>query len=324
MRKTFAVIIFLGLTAAPSISAQTEHCKQRTISVVASNPDGSPLSTLDRTNFVGTYRKTPLHIVESSLNHDPIRVVLLLDVSGSIGGVTDGRRFSLGVAENLLQNMPPETAIGLAFFYSKLIPISPPTTDRKSLIDQVQALYLHPESYRGKTALWDALIGGARMFDHPRLGDVIYLVTDGGNNAGNTTLQQVIHTLGDSGIRLSGVVFRSPAGLLRHDEESLGPPNLDQVARETGGTILTQFPPTGSFIPMNGAAAPVDTAGKRSPFSLALDAQYLQLTSFYRISFDLPEALHKPEGWKLELAGMEESQRKTITLTYPHTLATCQ
>jgi hypothetical protein len=56
---------------------------------------------------------------------------LLLDVSGSAGGVRDGseNRFSLDVAENFITNVPPEAEIGLGFFYSKLIPISLPTKD---------------------------------------------------------------------------------------------------------------------------------------------------------------------------------------------------
>jgi hypothetical protein len=189
---------------------------------------------------------------------------------------------------------------------------------------QVKGLRSHPESYRGKTAIWDAVLGSIKMFDQARSGDVIYVITDGGDNASKTSLDQVIQTLGESGIRLSGVAFRVPSALLRNEEQARGLPILDRVARETGGTILSQFPPLVGSMPVSGAAPLIDKVGKRTTFALALDSQYLQLTSFYRVSFELPEALHKPQGWKLELAGIDESQRKKTTLTYPRVLGTCR
>ena len=75
---------------------------------------------------------------------------------------------------------------------------------------------------------------------------------------------------------------------------------------------------------IGGAATLVDKAGKPTLLASNLGSQYRQWTLFYRISFDLPESLHKPQEWKLDLAGLEKSKQGKITLTYPHMLAACK
>jgi hypothetical protein len=96
------------------------------------------------------------------------------------------------------------------------------------------------------------------------------------------------------------------------------------VAQETGGTILTQLTRTVGSIQISGDATLADKSGKPTLLASYLGSQYRQLTSFYRISFNLPEALHKPQEWKLDLAGLEKSQRGKIKLTYPQMLMACQ
>jgi hypothetical protein len=321
-----AVVFILGLLWVLPACAQMDNCQRRTVTVTVSTTDGSQAPPLESANFEGTYRKSPIHVTSAAMNREPIRVVLLLDVSGSMHGIGPGikSRFSLDVAEDFVFNMAPETAVGLGFFYAKLIPISVPTTDRKLLIFQLEALRSHTESYNGMTALWDAVIGGAKLFDHPRLGDVIYVITDGGENASKITLNHVVQTLGESGIRLSGLVIQSPSALRRNVEEFIGPQNLDQVARDTGGSILTQMFERVGSVEVIGDATLVDKAGKPTLLGSYLGSQFRQLTSFYRISFDLPETLHKPQDWKLELVGLEKFQRGRIRLTYPQMLVACQ
>lgn len=323
--RATAVIILGSLSVLPAW-AQVDNCQHRTVSVSVSTTDGSPAPPLENANFEGVYRKTPIHVTSAAMNREPIRVVLLLDVSGSMDGMRQGfeGKFSLDVAENFVSNMPPETAIGLGFFYTELIPITPPTTDRKLLIFQLEGLRLHPESYKGRTALWDAILGGTKMFDHPRLGDVIYVITDGGENASKSNINHIVQTLGESGIRLSGLVYQAPSTLRRSEEELIGPRIVDQVARDTGGTILTQMTEIVGSMAISGVATLVDKSGKPTLLASYLGSQYRQLTSFYRLSFDLPEALHKPQEWKLELAGLEKSQREKIRLAYPQMLAACQ
>jgi hypothetical protein len=304
---------------------QMDNCQHRTVTVSMSTPDGSPVPPLESANFAGIYGKTPIHVASAVMNREPIRVVLLLDISGSMTGFGAGfvGKFSLDLAEHFASNMPQETAIGLGFFYTKLIPVLPPTTDRKSLLYQLEGLRSHPTSVKGRTALWDAVLGSLKMFDHPHSGDVIYVISDGGDNASKITVNHVAQILGESGIRLTAFVFQAMPAIRRTTEEEFGPTTVDEVARDTGGTILTQMTENVEELKISVEPTVFEKSGKLTPFGLNLISQYRQIGSFYRIGFDLPEALKKPQNWKLELVGLEKTQRDKIALTYPHVLLAC-
>jgi hypothetical protein len=325
MQNRAAAILILGFLLVLPAFAQIDNCQHRTVTVSVTTPDGSPVPQLERANFAGIYRKTPIHVTSAVMNREPVRVVLLLDVSGSMKGTGTGfvGTFSLDLAEHFISNMPPETAIGLGFFYTKLIPVVPPTTDRKSLLSQLEGLRTHPDSFKGRTALWDAVLGGVKMFDHPHTGDVIYVITDGGDNASKMTVNHVVQYLGESGIRLTAFVFDAMPAIRRTGEEEIGPPTVDEVVRDTGGTILTQMTESAGALKFSGEPSLFEKSGKFTPFGSYLISQYRQIGYFYRIEFDLPQTLSKPQEWKLELIGLQESRRKNIVLTYPHVLPAC-
>ncbi len=320
-----ATVLILGFLSALPTCAQLNNCQYRTVTVSVSTPDGSPVPPLESANFTGIYGKTPIHVTSAVMNREPVRVVLLLDISGSMNSTGTGfvGKFSVDLAEHFASNMPPETAIGLGFFYSELIPVLRPTTDRKSLLDQLEGLRSHPASLKGRTAIWDAVLGSVKMFDHPHLGDVIYVISDGGDNASKITVNHVVQTLGESGIRLSAFLFQAMPAIRRTAEEELGPPSVDEMARDTGGTILTQTTQSIGVLKISGEPTLFEKSGKLTPFGSNLISQYKQIGYFYRIDFDLQETIKKPARLKLELVGLEKSQRDKIALTYPRVLPAC-
>jgi hypothetical protein len=325
LQTRIAAKLILGSLLVLPAFAQIDNCQHRTVTVSVTAPDGSPVPQLGSANFAGIYRKTSVHVTSAIMNREPIRVVLLLDVSGSMKGMGTGfvGKFSLDLAEHFVSNMAPETAIGLGYFYTELIPVLPPTTDRNSLLHQLEGLRTHPDSFKGRTAVWDAVLGSMKMFDHPRSGDVIYVITDGGDNASKMTVNHVVQILGESGIRLTAFVFQAMPAIRRTAEEEIGPPTVDEVARDTGGTILTQMTESVGSLKVSGEPTLFEKSGKFTPFGSYLISQYRQIGSFYRIGFDLSESLKKPQNWKLELLGLEKSQREKIALTYPHVLPAC-
>ncbi|HEX3377085.1 MAG TPA: vWA domain-containing protein [Candidatus Acidoferrales bacterium] len=290
-----------------------------------STVDGSVVPPLESTNFAGIFHKKPIQIISAAINQEPIRVVLLIDVSASMRGPDseDQNRYALDVAEDLVSGISPETSIGLGFFYSEFIPVLRPTVDRRSLLPQIEGLRSHPKTFYGQTALWNAVLEGAKMFDHPHAGDVIYVITDGGDNASHTKVKFVEQALEDTGIRLNAFVFQSMPTARKSPEELIGPTILENVARETGGTVLTQITEYVNSFLISGHSALVDKSGKLTPLGLNLSSQIRQMRSFYRVEFELPEALNNQQEWKLELEGLEKSQREKIILSYPQRLAAC-
>src|SRR5260370_34132044 len=99
------------------------------------------------------------------------------------------------------------------------------------------------------------------MFDRPHLGDTIYVITDGGDNASKITTKDVARTLAEGGVRLFAFTFqRDSAGT--SPEERIGPGSVRQIVEDTGGTII---PYHGGYIgafPIHQDLALVDKSGK--------------------------------------------------------------
>ncbi len=322
--RSAAVLSAVCLCVTP-VCAQRDPCQQRMIPVSIGTTNGAPAPSLDSAAFEGTYKRKPIRVTSSVMNPDPPRVVLLLDTSGSIHGNTSAfeMNFSVDLAEDLASHMPPASEIGLGFFYKDLVPVSLPNTDRHALKNQLDALHSHPESFKGKTALWDAVLGGLKMFDHPHLGDAIYVITDGGDNASKNTMNQVAQTLGEAGVRLFAFVFENgPENPVRVAIES-GPEYLQQVVDDTGGTIVFQRGEIIGDLPQLHDRALFDKSGKPTGLGVSVGSQFRQISSFYRVSIELPETVDKPREWKLDLAGSSKSQLSKVVLAYPHLLVPC-
>ena len=182
-------IIFLIAVTAAFCHAEESGCLERTIPVSSSSTDTNSTPELIAGSLEGIYEKKPVLVKSVELENTPPRVVLLVDTSGSMNTRVNA---TIDAAEGVLSSMPDSLQVGLAFFSVDTIPVVPPTTDRKVLIFQLESLRKNHASFRGDTALWSALIRGAKIFKTPRTGDAIYLVSDGGENKSTETEKSVL------------------------------------------------------------------------------------------------------------------------------------
>jgi len=309
-----------------SAGGQQDSCRQRTIPVSIFGVDGSPVPLLSSANLEGSYRKKPVAVTGAVINREPPRVVLLLDASASMHGPRSQHdlNFSVDLAEDLLSGMPSASEVGLGFFSEELEPIARPTSDRKTLIYQLEGLRSNPSSSRGKTALWAAIFDSVKMFERPRLGDAIYVITDGGDNLSHITAKDVARTLGEASVRLFAFVFqRERDSAATSPEERTGPAIVHQVVDDTGGTIVGYEGDSFGVFTKSHDSAFVGKSGKPTRLGSLLGSQYRQLSSFYRVDIDLPETLDKPQKWELDLTGFGKSERDKLVLRYPHMLVPC-
>jgi hypothetical protein len=320
-----ATAFILGCSLVWPACAQEIACQQRTIPISVGTVDGAPPPPIQPANIEGTYRNKPIHVMSISINKEPARILLLLDTSARMRSVTSpsGKNLSVELAEALAANMPPTSEIGLGTFDKELVPVLLPTTDRGELNQQLEGLNSHLPSFKGKTALWDALIGSVKMFNHPHLGDAIYLVTDGENDSFKTNkVESVTHVLGEADVRLfTFMLVDNPEYDL---EEKFGWESVAEIVDATGGALVIE---KGNFLrgfPItHHEAALVNRFGEPTQLALSLVPQYRQIVSFYRAVIDLPEPADKPRKWKLNLVGFSKPQQNNLTLTYPHMLVQC-
>jgi len=321
MRST-ALLILLCLRVVPAFTQQ-DNCRQRVIPVSIGTTDSGPLPKLDSSNFEGAVQKKPIRVLSVTMNQEPTRVVLLLDVSGSMHSKASdfATNFSISLAEDLASTMPPDAEIGLAFFNSVLVPVLAPTKDRQELKYQLEGLRAHSNSFKGNTALWDAVLGSLNMFDHPHLDDILYVITDGGENASTAKINRVAQTLAEASVRLFSFIVTNEGETAEDAMRNWGAPQ--SVVDKTGGTSAHQWGIFPIKFPEDYHAALFEKSGKPTQLGESLAAQFRQISSFYRVTIEFPESIDKPQNWNLELAGFSKSQRNKLVLTYPKMLVPC-
>jgi hypothetical protein len=318
-------ISFLAFTSVVAVSARppakAAECRDRTVLVNVGSrgnvPEGPAVSNA---SFSGVYRRQPVRISSITPDQRPRRLVLLVDNSGSmLGDGAADRKLALDVANDVLDHMPSESQIGLAFFSDKrLLGATPVTTDRQKLKDTIERLGVRPF---GRTSLWDAIDESVALLGSPVPGDAIYVISDGGDNLSAADPRTIARILVADQIRLFAFLTMNGG----HDR--YGPGDLAQLAEDTGGFAVGSLTPSQMTRPPSGTeTAPTPQRDfSKSILELRpdLDLQYQQILAFYRLTIELPEPIDKPLDWTLSWSDAEKAARKNFVLLYPHILMPC-
>src|SRR5262249_51275305 len=96
------------------------------------------------------------------------------------------------------------------------------------------------DSKDNHTALLDALVEAIQMFDSPRPGDVILLISDGIDNYSRAQVREVRRVLLERGLRL--FTFVPTEEYPRLDDANSSPDFLVSLSRDTGGRSFTLTP----------------------------------------------------------------------------------
>jgi len=317
--RVFAGIILSTLLAGSPVWGQ------RAIPVSIFNRGNASAPEFTSRDFTGSFKGKSVHVNSIIPDPGPRRVIILLDISGSmLGSTTDADwNFPLDIAEILLVKMPPNTQIGLAVFATELGHVVALTNDRKKLNQELEVVRKSRWQFGDRnTAIWDAILAGAKMFDSPQVGDALYLITDGFDNKSEHSAQNAVQELFCNGIRLFPFVLADR----RKTDHEIRPSSfsahlkLTDMATDTGGLSATAMRPSSSDFQKWEF---VDKSGNPTELTASLFAQYQQILNVYRMSIDIPGGLEKPEAWHLDFDGLGKSARSNLLLLYPQKIASC-
>jgi hypothetical protein len=227
------------------------------------------------------------------------------------------------IAEVLLKKMPAETPVGIAVFNTEISHVVIPTTDRKQLFAEISAIRNTRFHFgNGDTSVWDSMISAAKIFDHPQLGDVLYVITDGVDNRSRAGAGSVVTALSCRDIRLFPFVLgeRTKTDHTVRPSTVLAYQNLAEMAEETGGWASFAMRPS-STDARNFYF--VDKAGNPSALTASLFAQFQLILNTYQLEIDLPEPIYKPQTWHLDFTGLDEVIKSNLALHYPQKLFPC-
>jgi VWFA-related protein len=194
--------------------------------VVVTDPDGGFVAGIGRDRFTVFDNERRQSLALFTDEDTPVTVGLIVDNSGSVGkklGEIVAGALAFAHASN------PEDEVFVLEFNDDVadaLPGRPITADN---VGELEAALsdLHPE---GRTALYDALLAGLdRVVLGTRPRRILVLISDGGDNASRSTLEQVMRRAHESNVTIYTI------GLFERDDRDANPGVLDDLADATGG-----------------------------------------------------------------------------------------
>jgi len=188
------------------------------------------VTNLDKSAFAVFENNQPQQIKLFRQEDLPVAIGIVIDNSGSM---RDKRSEVNKAAINLVKASNPDDQVFVVNFSDEYYLDQEFTSDIKKL----QAALEHVES-RGGTALYDAVIASADyLLKSPLQRKVLFVVTDGEDDASQTSLEQAVHRLQQE----NGPTVYT-IGLLGDEKTRKAKRALEVVADRTGGIAF--FPPT--------------------------------------------------------------------------------
>lgn len=208
------------------------HAEAREVTLHATVVDDKNrlVTNLDKGAFAVFENNQPQQIKTFSHEDLPVAIGIVIDNSGSM---RDKRMEVNKAAINLVKASNPDDQVFVVNFSDEYYLDQEFTSDVKKL----QTALEHVES-RGGTALYDAVIASADyLVKSPLQRKVLFVVTDGEDDASQTSLEQAVHKLQQE----NGPTVYT-IGVLGDEKTRKAKRALEVIADRTGGIAF--FPPT--------------------------------------------------------------------------------
>jgi hypothetical protein len=293
-----ALLLALLLTVVFSAKAEyADSCQQRSV-VVNPRKEGKLVTGLQTSSFHGSLRGQSVKVLAARANTQPPRVVLLLDLSGSINRSNHKLDRAQFLAEDFMAtSLIPR--IALVLFSDRILA----TVGFDHPPKAIQQRLANLKDGQGRTALFDSLMYSAGLFQTPESGDAIYVITDGVDSQDGPHEKDVKQELLSKGIRLlCFVVSTAQLPLITEIERQNGYLGLQRLAEATGGSVL------------NAEYDPYENG--RMELGVSLQRGYDKMMSFYTLEVELPFKLDKEQLWDLQIVDEHGKRRKDIETTY--------
>lgn len=318
--QNFLVALWLLFLAglAPELPAQKASSHRLTVAVNVLDRGGNFVRGLTSTNFSGKLGRKDVKIVSVTLDNQPRRIVILLDVSGSMIRQKGRWKLAYRAAWDIIALAPAESSLALLVFAETVEDTGEFTQEREAVLQRLSALgpdYQPPKSYR-RTALNDAILEAVALLTPPQVGDVIYLITDGGENSSRTRGRRARRALLCAGVRLFAFVLLSPGQTSTRYVARVLPSFVKWLQATGGGGVIL-----GSTSELRAEYRMNDK--RQAQIAERAYQLYHRMGEFYRLEVELPRALRKPRGWKLEVVDEHGEKRKVLKVIYPRRLAAC-
>jgi hypothetical protein len=208
---------------------------------------GEPVPDLAKENFRLRLDGKPVAILDARYSFAPRRIVILLDMSGSMTEEAGSAKWLIAreTVDDLLTAAPTATQIAMLTFASNVRDTFNFVNSRSVITNWLsKGPGQQPNlKYPAKTALFDAILTGLKFLSPVQSGDAVYVITDGGDNASQATLAQTKAALLGSGVRLFAFLFDvplpAPDDPITVVQEDSGQDSLRMMVDDSGGSVFS-------------------------------------------------------------------------------------
>lgn len=291
----------------------------RSLHVNVIDSKGRAVRDLAKDNFSVLLDGKPATVVGARYNLAPRRIVALLDLSASMEGEPSRAKWHVATeaVKDLLSQTPADGSIALVTFGGNTRDIFDFSRGRDAIGKWLSENIDRPPKFKDRrTALFDALSEGLKLLGAVQPGDVIYAITDGGDNASQTSARQVKAALLRSDIRLFAFLLADPES--RHSlPEAEGENTFLELVRDSGGFVFG----------IKGQRSPFADSGKvnysydeknRETIEAYSQELNIQVNGFWILDLMTPPST-KAHKVRLAVSGYRTKQ-EDLVVTYPHML----
>jgi len=304
---------------AASLRGQDPSCLHRTVPLVVQDKNGTPEVGLTASDLSGEFRGKPVQILSVTVDDHPRQILILLDASGSMIELGNGKwPLTLRIIADLLASVRQQDSISLMIFSGKVDEVIDAAQGREAILKRLRELVPGRKAFpKGSryTAIWDAILTATSSPKPLHSGDVIYLVSDGEDNASRKNHSRVRHTLLEQGIRIFALLLSSSPYYGAGDHEA-----VRGLVSNTGGVSVVVSPKQSSF------AAPEFKLREEELLGVerTLATQLNLISRNYQVEIGLPLPADKFRPWKLSPSPSAGGWRRDASLSYPSELVPCQ
>jgi hypothetical protein len=181
----------------------------RSIVVSVFDARGSAIAQLSKESFRVRLNGKPVAVLDARYSVAPRRIVILLDMSGSMIGDNPKWMIARDAVEDLLAQAPADAPVAMLTFAGGTQDVFDFPQGHKAIAKWLEGGPTQRPSLKqpARTALFDGILEALRLLGAVQPGDAIYAITDGGENASHASAAKARAAILQSGTRLFTFLF---------------------------------------------------------------------------------------------------------------------
>jgi hypothetical protein len=323
MKSVFELLFFLLVLfvwSSPALS-QEGTCENRQLPVFVTEKDDRIVTTLTSADFALKNRGVPMTVVAWNRDARLHRVVIFLDVSGSMGGL--GHRLwpiVMALARHASYALAENSDLALVLFSDRVLETEGFSQGRDAIrqrLEEVAADPVFPDAWKADDSrIYDILKEGGRVLGNSTSADSFLVITDGFDEGSKSKPDEILDLLSSSMIRVFAILVAPLPGL----KSSVNPGAFAFVSlvEKSGGKV---------FGPIDANNTAFRNSAKTAEARKVMEEQ---LGQFYRgifandvLTIQAPSTIQKPEAIRLSLTDSARRQLKRPQIFFPHEIGPC-